>query len=1004
MKKIYLFIVVALCCVNIAKAADPIDKIPGIVYLTNIQYQNGIISFVDEFRQINYTYDRHYNVYGYEKGEKTAIYAANGGYAYGFYEENGGHGRPSNFAHAETSITHYQSAGGPVQINVTPIIEAARQLEISEIHFVICGRFLDASGDWEVFEGDIAGQYLNNYVDAKIQSLFCEFGNDSYPVEEEDTQLTVKFRVAGYSAISYVIQRNSEERKDDWFTIQTGTLSTPEVKAGGSHDAVLPLSAELSKNFDLRFVGTVTKTNETDTAYTSVGCKYKYTSPSGISEYLYPGTKRYINIPPDCRAFNYVCSKPVKVEKNASGETFVITMPAADLLIEEITPTYTVKFLDADYTLLDKQEVECGADAVAPADPSYGGYTFIGWSKDLTNVHSNMSVMAKYDIGNEYMLNTFITDHKNEVFPFEGFANSETRAMVGDKMTFTADIFATSNATLYYETAQWLVADSAFNWQPNGGIKVADYTTPNQGQWYNQEISICYDVNTSYIHAFEYKVGVRFYLLIAGVKVYSEPYEIDVYYPLTINSNTGDAVFAENNAGDYIQDLTAVLPARYNDTVHVYSINGAEGACLTFARQDQPTRDLFSGEDENGDAYFICPGEKETINVSSVQYIVTFTVPGQPNIGYGNGVISKQTVACGQAAEVPADPEEAGYIFKGWRSDDPSSYPDDAYLSIPPTADRDFPVNFTAEMEELPDVPQYTVKFFDKDSVNQIGTDQLVNEGENAVPPTAPEVSGYHFVGWNKPYATITANTEIVALYGEDGITWTVTYKNWDNSLLGTEQVNDGEAAQGVVATREGYTFTGWSEDISHVTSDMTVTAQFKKAVYLITYTMDGETIFSEEVEHGEMPTAHTAIEAQGKPSTEQYTYTFDHWNPAIVAATADATYEAIFTQALRKYNVRFQNWNHTLLKEQQVAYGQAATAPANPTREGYAFKGWDRDFSDVRAELTVTAVFEKGNGEQGIEDIIAPADRAAKVLIDGALYIVMPDGRILNALGQSVR
>ena len=216
--------------------------------------------------------------------------------------------------------------------------------------------------------------------------------------------------------------------------------------------------------------------------------------------------------------------------------------------------------------------------------------------------------------------------------------------------------------------------------------------------------------------------------------------------------------------------------------------------------------------------------------------------------------------------------------------------------------------------------------------------------------------------------------------------------------------MNDGESAQGLVATREGYSFIGWSEDISHVTSDMTVTAQFEKATYVITYTIDGEAIFSEEVEHGEMPTQYAAVEAQGKPSTEQYTYTFDHWNPAIEAATADATYEAVFTQALRKYNVRFQNWDHQLLKEQPVAYGTAAEAPANPTREGYTFKGWDRDFSDVRADLTVTAVFEKGNGEQGIEDIIAPADKAAKVLIDGALYIATPEGRIFNAQGIEVR
>ena len=44
------------------------------------------------------------------------------------------------------------------------------------------------------------------------------------------------------------------------------------------------------------------------------------------------------------------------------------------------------------------------------------------------------------------------------------------------------------------------------------------------------------------------------------------------------------------------------------------------------------------------------------------------------------------------------------------------------------------------------------------------------------------------------------------------------------------------------------------------------------------------------------------------------------------------------------------------MLKTQTVNYGGAATAPANPTREGYTFTGWDVDFSNVQSDLVVTA------------------------------------------------
>ena len=68
----------------------------------------------------------------------------------------------------------------------------------------------------------------------------------------------------------------------------------------------------------------------------------------------------------------------------------------------------------------------------------------------------------------------------------------------------------------------------------------------------------------------------------------------------------------------------------------------------------------------------------------------------------------------------------------------------------------------------------------------------------------------------------------------------------------------------------------------------------FELNVYTITYTLDDAPVQTEQVNHGDMPTAYQAIEAQGKPATEQYVYTFDHWDPAIVAATQDASYSRV--------------------------------------------------------------------------------------------------------------
>ncbi|MBO4879315.1 MAG: leucine-rich repeat protein [Clostridia bacterium] len=58
-------------------------------------------------------------------------------------------------------------------------------------------------------------------------------------------------------------------------------------------------------------------------------------------------------------------------------------------------------------------------------------------------------------------------------------------------------------------------------------------------------------------------------------------------------------------------------------------------------------------------------------------------------------------------------------------------------------------------------------------------------------------------------------------------------------------------------------------------------------------------------------------------------------------------------------YTVTFIDWDEEIISEQTVYYGDAATAPEDPVREGYNFLGWDVDFSYVTEDLTVTALYE---------------------------------------------
>ena len=89
------------------------------------------------------------------------------------------------------------------------------------------------------------------------------------------------------------------------------------------------------------------------------------------------------------------------------GYTFIgwskpLTNITSDLLViaqyEKSKVYYTVTFLDWDATELLQEKVEEGHDAQGPeTDPEREGYTFIGWSKPITNITSNLTVIAQYE-------------------------------------------------------------------------------------------------------------------------------------------------------------------------------------------------------------------------------------------------------------------------------------------------------------------------------------------------------------------------------------------------------------------------------------------------------------------------------------------------------------------------------------------------------------------------------------------------------------------------------
>ncbi|MBO4848645.1 MAG: InlB B-repeat-containing protein [Clostridia bacterium] len=112
------------------------------------------------------------------------------------------------------------------------------------------------------------------------------------------------------------------------------------------------------------------------------------------------------------------------------------------------------------------------------------------------------------------------------------------------------------------------------------------------------------------------------------------------------------------------------------------------------------------------------------------------------------------------------------------------------------------------------------------------------------------------------------------------------------------------------------------------------------------------------DAEHIETETAGAVYEIVIPPTL--YAEGLGRWtavfeNEAFAAQTID---EAI--PMIPGFTVRFVDWDGSLILEQRVEAGGAATAPEPPERDGYTFIGWDGDYSCVTQDITVTALYEQ--------------------------------------------
>jgi len=294
---------------------------------------------------------------------------------------------------------------------------------------------------------------------------------------------------------------------------------------------------------------------------------------------------------------------------------------------------------------------------------------------------------------------------------------------------------------------------------------------------------------------------------------------------------------------------------------------------------------------------------------------------------YNGAVLKTEPVSHGGSATAPSVPAREGYAFSGW---------DKAFTNV--TGDLTVTAQFTTDI--------HTVTFKNHDG--SVLKTEPVAHGGSATAPSVPAREGYAFSGWDKTFTNVTSDLTVTAQFALN--TYTVTFKNHDGSVLKTEPVvHGGSATAPGVPARTGYTFSGWDKAFTNVTGNLTVTAQFTINTYTVTFkNHDGAVLKTQTVNHGGSATAPSVPARTG--------YTFSGWDKAFTNVTGNLTVTAQFT--INTYTVTFKNYNGATLKTQTVNHGGSATAPSVPARTGYTFSGWDKAFTNVISNLTVTAQF----------------------------------------------
>ena len=561
-----------------------------------------------------------------------------------------------------------------------------------------------------------------------------------------------------------------------------------------------------------------------------------------------------------------------------------------------------------------------GEQIVAPEAPSKQGYTFTGWTPEVGTMGiEDVSFNAVFSAGTvAYTVETYVMDVTGN---YGDAATENKSATTGETVSVTPE------AREGFSVAAESVLSGEV--KADGSLVLKVYYSRNQ-------YKLTVDGNVTNVY---YGAAISVSEPAAREGYTFAGWDRDVPETMPASDVTLVSQWNENDA-----DYTA-----YNAAKAAAEAKQAEANFdKTYTAESRQALADALAKDVSGKKY-TQQGEVDAAAKAINDAVTALELMTYKATFYVDGAEYKVVTAkVGEAIAKPEDPSKTGYVFTGW----------DPEVGTMGTEDVSFNAQFSAG-EVFYKVETYVMGLDGQYGAAETKTVPATTGAAVSVEPEARE--GF----------TVADNSVLSGVVVADSSLVLKVYYSRNQYKLSVDGVESDVyygAALNIAApaAREGFTFTGWNVEVpaNMPASDLTLVSQWSEND--ADYTAYNAAVAAAKAKQGEenydkMYTAETrdalagalAIDVAGKKYSEQSVV--DAATKAIndaVAALEVMTYNAIFTVDGAQYEVV------------PTKVGEQIVAPKDPAKEGYVFKGWDKEVGKMGVEdITFAAQFEEASG-----------------------------------------